>query len=215
MLLPAISVRLSGFRILWVSLLTLFIALGAIAAPAHALGGEQPPLDQPAPMFTLPSNAGAGEISLADYRGQWVVVYFYPQDFTSGCTIEARRFQQDLPKYIERNTQILGISADDVESHEEFCDSEGLRFPLLADTDGAISKAYGSWLGYRSLRHTYVIDPNGILRDRFLGVNPTIHSKEVLARLDQLQAMPLEMATPESSTPEISALEISSARAAA
>ncbi|TAH20617.1 MAG: peroxiredoxin, partial [Oscillatoriales cyanobacterium] len=115
------------------------------------------------------------------------VVYFYPKDFTSGCTIEARRFQQDLPKYLAKNTQIIGISADDVNSHAEFCDSEGLKFPLLADTDGKISKAYGSWMSFISSRHSFIIDPEGILRETFVKVNPAIHSKEVLARLGELQ----------------------------
>ncbi len=169
-------------------LLLLLGGWGAIAPYSLALGGEQPALNQPAPPFTLPTNIGDGEISLADYQGQWVVVYFYPKDFTSGCTLEARRFQQDLPKYHKHNTQVLGISVDDVDSHAEFCDSEGLKFPLLADTSGAVSKAYGSWLSGMSLRHTYLIDPNGILRERFLGVNPAIHSAEVLARLEELQA---------------------------
>lgn len=164
------------------------LAMGIKAPQAWALGGEQPPLHAPAPDFTLPSNSGDGEISLTDYRGQWVVVYFYPKDFTPGCTLEAQRFQRDLPKYQSRNAQILGISVDDVESHAEFCDSEGLRFPLLADVDGTVSKAYGSWLGYSSLRHTYIVDPDGILQERFLGVRPAIHSQEVLARLDELQA---------------------------
>jgi peroxiredoxin Q/BCP len=165
------------------------VALFGTTPSALALGGAQPPLDQPAPEFTLPTNTGDGEISLSDYRGQWVVVYFYPKDFTSGCTLEARRFQQDLLKYRDRNTQILGISADDVDSHAEFCDAEGLRFPLLADVGGAVSKAYGSWLGYVSLRHTYLIDPEGILRERYVGVNPAIHSAEVLTRLDELQGI--------------------------
>jgi peroxiredoxin Q/BCP len=156
---------------------------------ASALGGTQPAIGQPAPSFSLPSNTGEGEISLTDYQGQWVVVYFYPKDFTSGCTLEARRFQQDLPKYRAKNTQILGISADDVESHAEFCDSEGLRFPLLADVGGTVSKAYGSWLGIASLRHTFIIDPAGVLQATFLGVNPAIHSAEVLAKLDELQAV--------------------------
>ena len=164
------------------------LSLGFAPAHAYALGGPQPAIGEQAPAFTLPTNTGDGEISLADYRGQWVVLYFYPQDFTSGCTLEARRFQADLPQYLERNTQILGVSADDVRSHEEFCDSEGLKFPLLADVDGTVSKAYGSWMGYRSLRHTYLIDPDGILRERFLGVQPAIHSAEVLARLKELQA---------------------------
>ncbi|MGG6294371.1 peroxiredoxin [Leptolyngbya sp. AN02str] len=156
-------------------------------SPAIALGGPQPELSQPAPEFSLLANTGEQEISLQDYRGQWVVVYFYPKDFTSGCTLEARRFQQDLPEYQARNTQVLGISVDDVDTHAEFCDSEGLRFPLLADTTGAVSKAYGSWLSGRSLRHTYIIDPDGVLRERFLGVVPSVHSQEVLARLDELQ----------------------------
>lgn len=155
---------------------------------ALALGGKQPPLNAPAPEFTLPTNTGDGEVSLSDYRGNWVVLYFYPKDFTSGCTIEARRFQEDLPKYMERNTQIIGVSADDVDSHAKFCDSEGLKFPLLADTDGSVSKAYSSWMRFISLRHTYIIDPEGILREIFLGVNPVIHSMEVLARLDELQS---------------------------
>ncbi|MEL7034124.1 MAG: peroxiredoxin [Cyanobacteria bacterium J06592_8] len=159
-----------------------------ISSPAFALGGTLPPLNDPAPDFTLPTNTGDGEISLSDYRGQWVVVYFYPKDFTSGCTLEAQRFQQDLPKYLDRNVQILGISADDVDSHAEFCDSEGLKFPLLADTKGSVSKAYGSWLRFFSMRHTFLVDPDGILRESFVKVRPAIHSTEVLARLDELKA---------------------------
>lgn len=176
--------RLSRLLIAFcLSLLTLF----SIAPAAHALGGAQPAMNQPAPEFTLPTNTGDGSISLSDYHGQWVVVYFYPKDFTSGCTLEARRFQQDLPKYRQYNTQILGISVDSIDSHAEFCESEGLKFPLLADTTGAVSKAYGSWLGVMSLRHTYIVDPDGILRAIFTGVNPAVHSAEVLAKLEALQ----------------------------
>ncbi|MDB9513650.1 peroxiredoxin [Kamptonema animale CS-326] len=156
--------------------------------PALALGGKLPAVNQPAPEFTLPTNSGKGKVSLSDYRGKWLVVYFYPQDFTSGCTLEARRFQQDLPKYRGKNTEILGISVDDIKSHAEFCDSEGLRFPLLADTDGKVSKAYGSWMSFISARHSFIIDPDGILRETFVKVNPAIHSQEVLARLDELQS---------------------------
>lgn len=152
-----------------------------------ALGGKLPELNQSAPEFTLPTNTGDGEISLSDYRGKWVVLYFYPKDFTSGCTIEARRFQEDLLKYSSRNTQILGVSVDDINSHKEFCDSEGLKFPLLADTDGTVSKAYGSWLNFFSIRHTFIIDPDGILQKIFLGVKPAVHSNEVLSSLDDLQ----------------------------
>ena len=193
--------RRALFKVFCTFCLVCLTSLGAgLTAPsAIALGGVQPAIDQPAPDFTLPSFTGdsfAGDsstgnnsstVSLSDYRGSWVVVYFYPKDFTPGCTLEAQRFQRDLPKYLDRNAQILGISADDVDSHAEFCDSEGLKFPLLADVDGAVSKAYGSWLTALSLRHTYLIDPEGILRERFLGVRPAIHSTEVLAKLDELQ----------------------------
>ncbi|HEY9881213.1 MAG TPA: peroxiredoxin [Leptolyngbyaceae cyanobacterium] len=171
-----------------VSLCLMVLAWCGSAVPASAMGGPQVPLGELAPKFTLPTNAGDGEISLADYRGQWVVLYFYPKDFTSGCTLEAQRFQRDIAQYKARNAQILGVSADDVDSHAEFCDSEGLEFPLLSDPKGEVSKAYGSWLGAMSLRHTYLIDPNGIMRARFLGVSPPIHSQEVLAALDELRA---------------------------
>lgn len=174
-------------RIISLGAVLLMLAAWMPMSSALALGGEQPALDQLAPTFTLPSNEGGQDIALSDFRGSWLVAYFYPQDFTSGCTLEARRFQKDLPKYLERNTKIVGISTDNVASHSDFCDSEGLRFPLLADTTGAVSKAYGSYLSGRSLRHTYIIDPDGILRARFLGVNPSIHSAEVLARLEELQ----------------------------
>lgn len=157
------------------------------APTANALGGKLPAINQPAPDFTLPTNTGDGEISLADFRGQWVVLYFYPKDFTPGCTIEARRFQQDLPKYLDKNAQIIGVSADDVNSHAEFCDSEGLKFPLLADTTGTVSKAYGSWMSFISMRHTFIIDPQGMLRETFVKVNPAIHSQEVLAKLEELK----------------------------
>lgn len=168
--------------------LLLLIFTLSTASPVQALGGPQIPIGDPAPDFTLPTNAGDGEISLSDYRGQWVVLYFYPQDFTSGCTLEAQRFQRDLTQYQVRQAQILGVSADDVNSHADFCDTEGLQFPLLSDPQGEVSKAYGSWLGFRSLRHTYIIDPEGTLAARFLGVRPIIHSQEVLAALDELQA---------------------------
>ncbi|MEG5066418.1 peroxiredoxin [Microcoleus sp. B3-A4] len=165
----------------------LVVLIFNFATPALALGGKLPAVNEAAPDFSLPTNSGDGQVSLSDYRGKWLVVYFYPKDFTSGCTIEARRFQEDLPKYLAKNTQIIGISADDVNSHAEFCDSEGLKFPLLADTDGKVSKAYGSWMSFISARHSFIIDPEGILRETFVKINPAIHSKEVLARLGELQ----------------------------
>ena len=176
---------LKGQKRLVAFLLAIALWLG-FNLPANALGGPQLPLDQPAPLFELPSNTGDGDVGLEDYRGKWVVLYFYPQDFTPGCTLEAQRFQRDLPQYQALNAQVIGVSVDDVQSHEAFCDAEGLKFPLLADVEGEVSKTYGSLLSGMSLRHTYLIDPDGILRERFLGVRPATHSQEVLARLQEL-----------------------------
>jgi thioredoxin-dependent peroxiredoxin len=96
-----------------------------------------------APDFTLPSQEGSS-VSLKDYRGKWVVLYFYPKDQTPGCSREAHNFQVDQPKYSERNAVVLGVSLDSVDSHKEFCAKEGLNFKLLADTDHKVTDSYGS-----------------------------------------------------------------------
>jgi thioredoxin-dependent peroxiredoxin len=165
-----------------------FLSWSNFVPASYALGGKMPVLNSPAPSFSLPTNTGDGTVSLQDYLGKWVVLYFYPKDFTSGCTLEARRFQQDIGEYVSRNAQIIGVSADSVDSHAKFCDSEGLKFPLLADEGGKVSKSYGSWLGIFSMRHTFIIAPDGELKATFTGVNPSIHSKEVLSKLDELKS---------------------------
>jgi thioredoxin-dependent peroxiredoxin len=143
-----------------------------------------------APDFTLPSQEGA-LVSLKDFRGSWVVLYFYPKDQTPGCTREAHNFQMDQSKYIQRHTEILGISVDSVDSHKKFCAKEGLNFKLLADKDGNVSKAYGSLTNFGivrfAARNTFLIDPTGKISKAYTGVNPARHSEEVLAALDQLQ----------------------------
>jgi peroxiredoxin Q/BCP len=97
-----------------------------------------PEVGKPAPAFTLKSNEGKN-VSLKDYKGKWVVLYFYPKDFTSGCTIEAKNFQRDIAKYEAIKTVVLGVSIDNEESHKSFCEKEGLSFKLLADTDVTVS----------------------------------------------------------------------------
>jgi peroxiredoxin Q/BCP len=165
---------------------------------ALALGGTLPDLDAAAPAFRLegvsPNGNGdpmASELALADFRGQWLVLYFYPRDFTSGCTLEARGFQRDLAAFHQAGAEVVGVSADDPDSHASFCGSEGLAYPLLSDPGGAVSRRYGSWMAPYSLRHTFLIDPSGTLRARWVGVNPSRHSAEVLASLQQLQAASL------------------------
>jgi thioredoxin-dependent peroxiredoxin len=153
---------------------------------AHAL----PAAGQAAPGFSLPSQDG-DKVSLKDYRGRWVVLYFYPRDMTSGCTIEAHNFQRDSALYAEANAVVLGVSVDDVASHREFCTKEGLGFKLLADTSGAVSKAYGSlrrFMGKKlSERNTFLIDPAGKIARVYTQVSVTGHSGEVLADLKALQ----------------------------
>ncbi|MFM7676286.1 MAG: peroxiredoxin [Synechococcus sp.] len=159
------------------------------ARPAAALGGTLPELDQPAPDFQLPGVAAGKPVSLglADFRGRWVVLYFYPRDFTSGCTLEARGFQRDRQAFVAAGAEVVGVSADGEEEHASFCQSEGLGYPLLSDPDGRVSRAYGSWIAPFSQRHTFLIDPQGVLRARWVAVRPAGHSQEVLTALRELQ----------------------------
>ncbi|MEA5475930.1 peroxiredoxin [Synechococcus sp. CCY9201] len=166
-------------------------ALGLLGHPrqAFAMGGTLPSLDTEAPAFDL-EGVVAGAIihrSLTDFAGRWLVLYFYPKDFTGGCTLEARGFQRDLAAFAALDANVVGISADDPEAHASFCDSEGLAFPLLSDPGGTVSQRYGSWIPPFSQRHTFLIDPAGILRQRWVAVRPTLHSQEVLGALQSIQ----------------------------
>jgi peroxiredoxin Q/BCP len=164
----------------------LFVRPGSAAA----LVGTLPSLDQPAPDFDL---AGflppgvEGRLALSDLLGSWLVLYFYPRDFTGGCTLEARGFQRDLQAFQAANAKVVGISADDPDSHASFCSEEGLAFPLLSDPGGQVSRLYGSWIAPFSQRHTFLIDPNGVLRASWVAVRPSGHSQEVLVALLDLQ----------------------------
>jgi len=141
---------------------------------------------QPAPDFNLPSVDG-GLVSLKDYKGKWVVLYFYPKDFTSGCTLEAHNFQRDLTQCQNQSAVILGVSADSVQSHKDFCTKEGLNFKLLADPDLKAIKKYGSAMergGVKmAARNTFLIDPAGKIARVYTEVNPAGHSEEVLKDL--------------------------------
>jgi peroxiredoxin Q/BCP len=143
-----------------------------------------------APDFTLPSQEGSS-VSLKDYRGKWVVLYFYPKDQTPGCSREAHNFQVDQPKYSERNAVVLGVSLDSVDSHKKFCAKEGLNFKLLADTEHKVTDSYGALTNLGlvkfAARHTFLIDPNGKVAKAYTSVDPVKHSEEVLAELDALQ----------------------------
>ncbi|WP_225323160.1 peroxiredoxin [Synechococcus sp. RSCCF101] len=166
--------------------------LAALPRPARALGGTLPTLDAPAPDFDLPGSSSVEpdrtRWRLADFAGSWLVLYFYPKDFTGGCTLEARGFQASLEGFHSRGAEVVGVSADSAEQHESFCSSEALAFPLLSDSNGSVSRTYGSWIAPFSQRHTFLIDPEGRLRRIWTAVRPTGHAAEVLAVLTEMQA---------------------------
>jgi peroxiredoxin Q/BCP len=168
----------------------LLIAMTAMVSNSATATGEAPAVGTVAPEFALTTNEGK-PASLKDFRGQWVVLYFYPKDFTSGCTLEARNFQRDLDKYKAINAVILGVSVDTAESHKDFCAKEGLNFKLLSDVDAKVSDAYGSVMDYNgmklSARNTFIIDPKGKVAQVFMKVKVAAHSEEVLAALATLQ----------------------------
>jgi thioredoxin-dependent peroxiredoxin len=147
-----------------------------------------PQVGQMAPDFTLPSQDGS-KISLHDFRGKWVVLYFYPKDGTSGCTLEAHNFQRDIAKYQELNAEIVGVSVDTADSHKEFCAKQGLHFKLLADTEKKVSEAYDSlmMIVHFSQRNTFLIAPDGKIAKVWMGVSPGKHSEEVLAALSGMK----------------------------
>ena len=167
-----------------------FAIVAALACNRVGAVNEMPAVGAAAPGFNLTTNEGK-QVSLNDFKGKWVVLYFYPKDFTQGCTIEARNFQRDIAKYEAINTVILGVSVDNAESHKEFCAKEGLNFKLLADTDAKVSEQYGSIMEYNgaklSARNTFIIDPSGKIAKVFEKVKVAPHSEEVLAALADLQ----------------------------
>jgi thioredoxin-dependent peroxiredoxin len=171
---------------------SVFVTLVLAALFAVAADQAQPPaVGAQAPAFTLPNQEGT-QVSLDQFKGKWVVLYFYPKDFTSGCTIEAHNFQRDIDKYTAKNAVIVGVSVDDVDSHKSFCAKEGLNFKLLADSGHAVVQKYGSIMEYNGMtlaaRNTFLIDPAGVIRKVYIKVSPQGHSEEVLADLQQLQS---------------------------
>jgi len=173
------------------------IAVGALLLAVLGLGirglyadSKAPAVGSPAPDFTLNSQESKA-VSLHDFKGKWVVLYFYPKDFTSGCTLEAHNFQRDLAQYEQRHAVIVGVSAQDEDSHQKFCTKEGLSFKLLADTKNEVSTLYDSVMNFGvaklSARHTFLIDPDGVVRKVYLDVKPQQHSEEVLGALTELE----------------------------
>src|SRR5205085_11046629 len=172
------------------SLLSAIVGLATLALMQGADTPTQPAAGTAAPGFSLVTSDGS-QVSLKDYAGKWVVLYFYPKDFTSGCTVEAHNFQRDQAEFAKRNAVILGVSVDTADSHRKFCAKEGLNFKLLADTSHQVSKQYGSLMNFGiaqiSARHTFLIDPQGKIARSYMSVNPSSHSSEMLAAMEDLE----------------------------
>ena len=164
---------------------TLLVATGAFADEPPAVGAA-------APEFKLQDQTGKWH-SLKDYRGKWVVMYFYPKDNTPGCTTQACEFRDNIFAYREIGAVILGVSVDDVASHKKFSDDHSLPFPILADSEKKSATAYGTltkYLGITELarRDTFIIDPQGRVAKHYVKVDPKGHSELVLTDLKQLAA---------------------------
>src|SRR5438552_6089330 len=154
------------------TILSLVTGLATFTCMAATESQTQPEVGKPAPDFS-PTTGDGSQASLKDYRGKWVVLYFYPKDFTSGCTMEAHNFQRDLAKYESVDAVILGVSVDTAQSHKDFCAKEGLNFKLLADPDAKVSTEYGSVMDYKgsklAARNTFIINPKGEIAKVYTG----------------------------------------------
>ncbi len=149
-------------------------------------------LGQKAPAWKLESPQGT--LSSSDFKGKYVVLYFYPKDLTPGCTTEAQGFRDAMKELTKRNAVVLGVSRDSIALHQKFVDKCALPFPLLSDPEAETIKAYGAW-GERSmygrkfegiLRQTVIIGPTGNVEKIFPKVKPAAHAAEVIQALDEL-----------------------------
>ena len=140
-----------------------------------------------APDFELPDQEGKAH-KLSDYRGSWILLYFYPKDNTPGCTKEACMIRDYFPSFDKLNAKVFGVSTDSVESHKKFAEKFELKFPLLADTKGEAVRLYEAKGILLTKRISYLIDPEGKIAKSYDNVNPAIHAKEVIADLEKLQA---------------------------
>ena len=170
----------------WAGLLAI-LGFGPVIVASESI----PQVGQQAPDFTLPSQ-DSSPVSLRDFRGWWIVLYFYPRDGTPGCTIEAHNFQRDLSKYEQHHAVILGVSVDSTDSHKAFCAKQGLTYKLLADTNKKVAHQYGSIRNLLVLtvaaRNTFLVGPDGKIVKIWTAVDPGRHSAEVLATLAELQS---------------------------
>jgi peroxiredoxin Q/BCP len=148
--------------------------------------------DNPFPNFSLPNQDGK-TIKLSDFAGQWFVIYFYPKDDTPGCTIQAKSFTATKADFDAAGVKVIGVSADDVASHKNFCNKFAFTIDLLSDTDGSLMKSLGigqaEWKGMKFWeRSSFVVDPNGVIRKVYEKVNPEGHERVLLDEIEGMKA---------------------------
>ena len=169
----------------------LFGIFFCVAAATAAEEGAVPQVGEAAPAIRLQDQNGNWQ-TLEQYRGQWVVLYFYPKDFTSGCTTQVCAFRDDIGKLKEQGAQVLGVSVDDVKSHAEFAEKYHVPFPLLSDASKEVATRYGvltSKLGFTyARRDTFLIDPSGKLAKHYENVDPEKNVGQVITDLGTLKA---------------------------
>ncbi|TAL32238.1 MAG: peroxiredoxin [Alphaproteobacteria bacterium] len=158
---------------------------------APAIAAEMPKVGSRAPAFTL-QDQSEHAVSLKMFRGKWVVLYFYPQDTSPGCSLQAHNFQRDMLRYTEKNASVVGISVDSPAAHRKFCADEELTLTLLSDQKNTVMDLYGSLMKEGPIklanRNTFIIDPKGVIRKIYTNVKPVRHSAEVLSDLEKLQS---------------------------
>jgi peroxiredoxin Q/BCP len=171
------------FIVICVGIFIYLFRINIMAAPTLKPGDD-------APNFSLPDNQGR-QVSLNDFKGKWVVLYFYPKDDTPGCTTEACHFRDDFKLLENLGAQVVGMSIDDSFSHKKFAEKYNLPFPLLSDASGEVASLYGALNNFLVIklakRYTYLINPQGKIAKIYLSVDTSKHSQEIIEDLKKLK----------------------------
>ena len=171
------------FIVICVGIFIYLFRINIMAAPTLKPGDD-------APNFSLPDNQGR-QVNLNDFKGKWVVLYFYPKDDTPGCTTEACHFRDDFKLLENLGAQVIGMSIDDSFSHKKFAEKYNLPFPLLSDASGEVASLYGALNNFLVIklakRYTYLINPHGKIAKIYLSVDTSKHSQEIIEDLKKLK----------------------------
>ena len=171
------------FIVICLGIFIYLFRINVMAAPTLKPGDD-------APNFSLPDNQGR-QVSLSDFKGKWIVLYFYPKDDTPGCTAEACHFRDDFKILENLGAQVVGMSIDDSFSHKKFAEKYNLPFPLLSDASGEVASLYGALNNFLVIklakRYTYLINPQGKIAKIYLSVDTSKHSQEIIEDLKKLK----------------------------